>query len=51
VKIVKTSAKSDVLVLVLTFILTIVFDLVVAIEAGLIVAGAAYLIKKFKKAK
>lgn len=51
VKIVKTSAKSDVLVLVLTFILTIVFDLVVAIEVGLIVAGAAYLIKKFKKAK
>lgn len=32
----RTAAKSDILVLVLTFALTVVFDLVVAIEVGLI---------------
>ena len=34
----KTAPKSDILVLVTTFILTVVFDLVVAIEVGLILA-------------
>lgn len=34
----KTSPKSDILVLVATFFLTVVFDLVVAIEAGLLLA-------------
>lgn len=34
----KTSSKSDIIVLMSTFILTVVFDLVVAIEVGLIVA-------------
>ncbi len=34
----KTSPKSDVLVLVATFVLTVVFDLVVAIEVGIILA-------------
>lgn len=34
----KTAPKSDIIVLVLTFILTVVFDLVVAIEAGMIIA-------------
>lgn len=34
----KTAPKSDILVLVTTFVLTVVFDLVVAIEAGLILA-------------
>jgi len=38
VGIVKTAPKSDILVLVLTFVLTVVFDLVVAIEIGLLVA-------------
>ena len=33
----KTAPKSDILVLVLTFVLTVVFDLVVAIEIGLLV--------------
>ncbi len=37
VKLCKTAPKSDIIVLVLTFILTIVFDLVVAIEFGMIV--------------
>ncbi|MBQ7040432.1 MAG: STAS domain-containing protein, partial [Clostridia bacterium] len=36
--IVKTAPKSDIAVLVLTFVLTVVFDLVVAIEIGLLVA-------------
>ncbi|MBQ9851930.1 MAG: STAS domain-containing protein [Ruminiclostridium sp.] len=35
---VKTAPKSDVLVLVLTFALTVIFDLVVAIEVGLLLA-------------
>ena len=38
VKLCKTSPRSDILVLVLTFVLTVVFDLVVAIEVGLLVA-------------
>ncbi len=36
VHLVKTSPKSDTLVLVMTFVLTVVFDLVVAIEIGII---------------
>ena len=42
---VKRSPKSDIAVLVVTFILTIVFDLVVAIEVGLLLA-AVLLIKR-----
>lgn len=38
VHIVKTSPKSDIIVLVLTFALTVLFDLVVAIEVGMILA-------------
>lgn len=34
----KTAPKSDIIVLVLTFILTVVFDLVVAIEIGMMIA-------------
>ena len=34
----KTAPKSDILVLVLTFVLTVVFDLVIAIGAGIVVA-------------
>ncbi len=34
---VKTAPKSDTLVLVLTFVLTVVFDLVVAIEVGMVI--------------
>ena len=46
VDIVKNSPKLDVLVLILTFVLTVVFDLVVAIEVGLIVYYAFKLLKK-----
>ena len=38
VRLVKTSPKSDIAVLVITFVLTVVFDLVVAIEVGMILA-------------
>lgn len=38
VKLLKTAPKSDIAVLVLTFVLTVVFDLVVAIEVGMILA-------------
>ena len=46
VKIIKTSPKADALVLVLTFVLTVVFDLVVAIEVGMVLTGIIYLIRK-----
>ena len=42
-KLCKTAAKSDVVVLVLTFVLTVVFDLVVAIEFGLIAAAFLFM--------
>ena len=38
VYLVKTSPKSDIIVLVTTFLLTVIFDLVVAIEVGIILA-------------
>lgn len=38
VRLVKTAPKSDIVVLVLTFVLTVVFDLVVAIAVGMILA-------------
>lgn len=39
----KTSPKSDILVLVITFVLTVVFDLVVAIEVGLVLAAILFM--------
>lgn len=42
-RLVKTAPKSDILVLVLTFVLTVAFDLVIAIEFGLIVTAALFL--------
>ncbi len=38
VYLIKTSPKSDILVLVVTFLLTVIFDLVVAIEVGIVMA-------------
>ncbi len=40
---VKTSSKSDIIVLCVTFILTIVFDLVVAIEVGMLLACVLFM--------
>ena len=39
----KTAPKSDILVLVTTFVLTVVFDLVVAIEVGMIMACVLFI--------
>ena len=39
----KTSPKSDIIVLVTTFVLTVVFDLVVAIEVGIIMAAILFM--------
>ncbi len=43
VHLLKTAPKSDIMVLVLTFILTVVFDLVVAIEFGMILAALLFM--------
>lgn len=43
VNLVKTAPKSDIIVLILTFVLTVVFDLVVAIEIGLLLAVVLFL--------
>lgn len=41
----RTSPKSDILVLVTTFVLTVVFDLVVAIEVGIVMAAMLFLMR------
>ena len=43
VHLLKTAPKSDITVLVLTFILTVVFDLVVAIEFGMLLAALLFM--------
>jgi SulP family sulfate permease len=43
IHLVKTSPKSDILVLVVTFVLTVVFDLVVAIEIGILLAAILFM--------
>lgn len=43
ISLIKTAPKSDIIVLVITFILTVVFDLVVAIEVGLLFACLLFL--------
>lgn len=42
-RILRTSPKSDIIVLVLTFVLTVIFDLVVAIEVGMIMACVLFM--------
>lgn len=39
----KTAPKSDIIVLVITFVLTVVFDLVVAIEVGILLAAILFM--------
>lgn len=39
----KTAPKSDIIVLVVTFVLTVIFDLVVAIEVGLVVTAFLFI--------
>lgn len=43
VKLVKSSPKSDIAVLLITFALTVVFDLVVAIEVGVLLAAVLFM--------
>ena len=43
VAIVKSAPKSDIIVMVVTFVLTVIFDLVVAIEVGMILAAMLFL--------
>lgn len=45
VHLIKTSPKSDIFVLVTTFVLTVVFDLVVAIEVGIVMAALLFLMR------
>ena len=42
-KLVKSSPKSDITVLLITFVLTVVFDLVVAIEVGVLLAAVLFM--------
>ena len=51
VHLVKTSPKSDILVLLVTFILTVVFDLVVAIEVGIVLAAVLFMSRMSSVAK
>ncbi len=43
VRLAKKAPKSDIAVLIITFVLTVVFDLVVAIEFGMIIAAALFI--------
>lgn len=43
VKLIKTAPKSDIIVLVATFVLTVAFDLVVAIEIGIVLASFLFM--------
>ena len=43
IRIVKTAPKSDILILLVTFVLTIVFDLVVAIAVGMVLAAMLFM--------
>lgn len=43
VSLVKTAPKNDIIVLILTFVLTVVFDLVVAIEVGMLLACVLFI--------
>lgn len=43
VRIIKTAPKSDIIVTVITFVLTVIFDLVVAIEVGMILAAMLFM--------
>lgn len=43
IHVIKTSPKSDIAVLITTFLLTVVFDLVVAIEVGMVLAAVLFM--------
>lgn len=43
IRLIKTSPKSDIIVLLTTFFLTVIFDLVVAIEIGMVLAAVLFM--------
>ena len=51
VRLVKTAPKSDIIVLFTTFILTVVFDLVVAIEIGMVLACLLFIKRMSEEAR
>ena len=51
VKLTKTSPKSDIAVLVITFLLTVIFDLVVAIEVGLVLVCVLFMRRMSSESK
>ncbi len=50
-RLVKTAPKSDIIVLMVTFVLTVVFDLVVAIEVGMLVASFLFIKRMSEEAE
>lgn len=49
VGIIKTKTKSDILILVVTFVLTVIFDLIVAIAVGMVLAAIVFIVRKYTK--
>jgi SulP family sulfate permease len=49
VGIIKTETKSDILILVVTFVLTVIFDLIVAIAVGMVLAAIVFIVRKYTK--
>jgi len=43
VRVIKTAPKSDIIIMVLTFLLTVIFDLVIAIEIGMLLAALLFM--------
>ncbi len=43
VRVIKTAPKSDIIIMVATFVLTVVFDLVIAIEVGMVLAAMLFM--------
>lgn len=49
VGIIKTETKSDILILVVAFVLTVIFDLIVAIAVGMVLATIVFIVRKYTK--
>ena len=49
VGIIKTETKSDILILIVTFVLTVIFDLIVAIAVGMVLAAIVFIVRKYTK--
>lgn len=49
-RIVKSAPKSDIIVMIITFVLTVIFDLVIAIEVGMILAAMLFMKRSSEEA-